>query len=658
MRTAQIYVLTVGVLVLSGAAFAADATASDRFYDAIRRDDAAAVQALIKSAGVNVKDSRGATPLMYTAAVGSESMMRRLLEAGADVNAKTSFDATALMWCADSLPLAKLLVEHGADVNARSKKGHTPVQLAASQAGGLPIVKLLLDKGASLKIPPDSVGMTPLAAAATTNDTALIQFLLDKGGPEILGGPAGPMAIMSAAAYGNAAIVKRLLAAHVDVNSQSPPETERVKNGPIGIGSLTPLILAAGGGDSETVRLLLDAGADVNAKDVRGMTPLMLAVATDHPNHDIIKMLLARHPDTKVKSKAGETALDWALKFKQPSIVAAVRAASPGLDAAARLDPGVPALAGAADARTAAGKAVVLLQKAALTNFKEGGCISCHAGDASAVTIAAARRKGVRVDESAAAEIVRAVRLQYVSAADGLLERTDPPVAIILSQALNALAAEGAQPDRTIDAMVHNLAAQQLANGSWEYRGLLRPPTSDSMFSSAAVAIRVFKQFAPPARKREFDERIAKAASALAAAEPVTTEDSVMQLMGLACAGADPAKLQRLQKGVIALQRAEGGWAQTPQLPPDAYATGTALNALHEAGLAADAPAYRKGVAFLVKTQAADGSWHVASRAPKFQPYFDGGFPYEHDQWISQWATAYATTALVQSLPDSRASAR
>ena len=540
--------LTLSLCLCPFAAFAADATISDRFYDAIRRDDAAAVQALLKAgASVNVKDNRGGTPLMYAAAVGSESMMRRLIEAGADVNSKNSFDATALMWCSDSFGTAKLLIEHGADVKSVSKQGHTPIRLAASHAGGLELVKLMLAKGASLKVPPDATGITPIAAAGYTNDSALINFILDQGGPEVLAGPGGPMALMSAAEFGNTAIVKRLLAAGVNVNAQSPPETEHVKNGPIAIGNLTALLLAAGGGDTETVRLLLDAGADVNAKDVRGMTPIMLAVATDHPNHDIIRMLLARHPDTSVKSKAGETALDWAMKFKQPPIVAAIREASPGVTAMVKPDAAAPAGAGASNAQAAVAKSIPLLQKTAATNFTEGGCYSCHGGNIVTATMGVARRKGVRIDEAAATETARATRLSYTAQTEGLLERTDPPVSIILSYALFALAEDGTKPDRAIDAMLHNLAAQQLGPGHWEYRGIMRPPTMDNLFSNGAWSIRAFKEYAPPARKREFDERIARAARALAAAEPVTTEDSVMQLLGLTWAGTDAAKLQRLQ---------------------------------------------------------------------------------------------------------------
>jgi hypothetical protein len=58
----------------------------------------------------------------------------------------------------------------------------------------------------------------------------------------------------------------------------------------------------------------------------------------------------------------------------------------------------------------------------------------------------------------------------------------------------------------------------------------------------------------------------------------------------------------------------------------------------------------REGVQFLIGTRAKDGSWHVASRAPKFQPYFESGFPYGHDQWISAAATARAVVVLTRYL--------
>lgn len=63
---------------------------TDRFYEAIRNDDSKAVATLLaQGAGVNTRDDRGTEPLMYAAAVGSVQMMRQLIAAGADVNART-----------------------------------------------------------------------------------------------------------------------------------------------------------------------------------------------------------------------------------------------------------------------------------------------------------------------------------------------------------------------------------------------------------------------------------------------------------------------------------------------------------------------------------------------------------------------------------------
>jgi squalene cyclase len=61
-------------------------------------------------------------------------------------------------------------------------------------------------------------------------------------------------------------------------------------------------------------------------------------------------------------------------------------------------------------------------------------------------------------------------------------------------------------------------------------------------------------------------------------------------------------------------------------------------------------PSYQKAVKYLLNTQRADGSWYVRSRSPKFQPYFESGFPYGHDQWISSMATGWATAALAHAL--------
>ena len=125
-----------------------------------------------------------------------------------------------------------------------------------------------------------------------------------------------------------------------------------------------------------------------------------------------------------------------------------------------------------------------------------------------------------------------------------------------------------------------------------------------------------------------------------------------MQVLGLKRAAAESAAVDRRVREIKTLQRSDGGWAQTPELASDAYATGQTLYTLHESGIAASDPVYRRGVAWLLRTQLDDGSWHVNSRAAKFQPYFQSGFPHDHDQWISASATAWATMGLAYAISE------
>jgi squalene cyclase len=120
--------------------------------------------------------------------------------------------------------------------------------------------------------------------------------------------------------------------------------------------------------------------------------------------------------------------------------------------------------------------------------------------------------------------------------------------------------------------------------------------------------------------------------------------------------------MERTAKALLNEQRPDGGWAQNANLASDAYATGLALHALAETGTPAAESAYKRGVDFLLRTQLEDGSWHVRSRAVKFQPYFQSGFPHDHDQWISSMATAYAVMGLApacgQAAPPAESASR
>ena len=125
-----------------------------------------------------------------------------------------------------------------------------------------------------------------------------------------------------------------------------------------------------------------------------------------------------------------------------------------------------------------------------------------------------------------------------------------------------------------------------------------------------------------------------------------------MGLRALRESGAPQERVRGATQELLQAQRPDGGWAQLPDMESDAYATGSALVALHQAGgLAVDDRAYRRGLGYLLSTQRDDGSWHVVSRSKPFQTYFESGYPHGKDQFISIAAGGWATTALALALP-------
>jgi ankyrin repeat protein len=624
----------------------------DDFYRLIRNDDSAALKTLLsQGVDINLKDSHGATPLMYAAASGSTEVMKLLIGAGADVNAKNSFGATALLWSAGDIRKVRLLLDKGAEVNVSTKQGRTPLLAAAAYDGGEEVVRLLMSKGADVKAV-ERFQLTALNLAASANDTGSVRLLLEKGVDPNAKTMPGLTPLMDAASQDNVPMVRLLLAKGANVNAATT-SGGKVKNGEIALKKLTPLMSAAPYGSPELIATLLNAGAEVNAKDVRGMTPLMLAAASEKQDAKVIALLLKHGADPNIKSENGETALDWARKFGDPSVLKLLHGEPLAASTADRL----PA---STDLHSPLVKSVALLQRSSTEFFKQSGCVGCHHQNLTAMAVRAARDKGLAVDENAADEQVKMVKFEFAGRQEILLQKI--PVgggADTLSYSLAGLAAANYPADAITDAMVFSIAGAQRRDGSWRGGDVSRHPIEGGEITRTAMSMHALQLYGSPARKPEFDARVARARDWLLAAKAKTTEDRNMQLLGLTWAHAPADVIHRLSKALLAGQRSDGGWGQNPNLPSDAYATAESLCALHQAeGLAARDAAFQRGVRYLLGTQLEDGSWRVSSRAAKFQPYFQSGFPHDHDQWISAAATGWAAMALAAAVEpgDSRAS--
>jgi ankyrin repeat protein len=581
---------------------------------------------------------------MLAAAYGSLDAFKLLLDSGADANAVSEFGVTALHWAVGDAKKAQLLLNKGVDVNAKSQIGRTPLMIAAGTHGASAVVKALLAKGAQTDTA-DVQGITPLIAASTANDPDSVRALLDRGAnanAQYTAPVATPL--MSAAANGSAEIVRLLLAHKADPNAVSGPASGQVKNGPIALGLLTPLHWAAVGGDAEVTRLILNAGAKIDLADVRGMTALMSSVASDHANPAVTRMLLEKGSNPAIRSKVGETTLDWARKFNNPAILSLLKL-SPESVSTAAIKP-VADSAGRSP-KEAVERALPPLQRATDYVFKDSGCVACHAQPVTEMAASLARARGWRVDPDLSRQSMDSMRVNMTSNLQSALQgREGGGVIDGLLYTLLALDMNKVPSNAGTDAAVYYLMAKQRTAGNWQGFGGTRAPIQDGDFTRTAMAIRALSVHGMPGRKLEVTERIARAAGWLASQTPASTEYRTMQLLGLHWANAEPKLKVSLTQELLVQQRPDGGWAQTPFLGSDAYATGQVLYTLHELGTPSSDPAFQRGVEYLLRTQKADGTWFVKNRAMKLQPYFESGFPYEHDQWISASATAWAIMAL------------
>jgi hypothetical protein len=217
--------------------------------------------------------------------------------------------------------------------------------------------------------------------------------------------------------------------------------------------------------------------------------------------------------------------------------------------------------------------------------------------------------------------------------------------------ALWTLDAGGHKPDETTSAVAEYLLLRDKDQDYWRTTSK-RPPSEVSPFTTSYLALRGLQVFGTEEQKERVAARTERLRRWLLDTSPQDTEDRVFRLWALRRAGALEREVQAAAKELLASQRTDGGWAQTDDMESDAYATGSALAALHHAGgLATDDPAYQSGLKFLIKGQLEDGSWLVRSRSRPFQLYFESGFPHGKDQFISIAASGWATAALALACP-------
>ena len=319
------------------------------FWAAFSRRTEAVRMLIAKGAYVDVRDNQQRTPLFWAASSGYTDIVRVLLSKGASVNARDNHGWTPLMSATDlgHLDTVRALLEKGADVTVRGNDGNS-AQTLAEKYKYADIAALLTNPSRTAKSknpstaanpnPPagpsasttttpeaepvqkgrlaaanrteaspatTTVPATPLSKsealnqkllqAAESGDTAEVLSLIREGAGVNSGGPVyGNTALIDAAARGYSETVRALLDKGAEVDGRDNA-------------GRTALMEAAFGGYTDTARLLLEKGANINAADHEGWGPLFFAAFSRRA--DTVRFLLEKGAEVNAKNKYDDCAL-------------------------------------------------------------------------------------------------------------------------------------------------------------------------------------------------------------------------------------------------------------------------------------------------------------------------------------------------------------
>jgi uncharacterized protein len=297
---------------------------------AAMRNDADLAQTLLY-AGANVKATtriNSYTPLLLAAKNGNAAVMQPLLKSGADANLATSNGTTPLMFAAaaGSADAVKILLDHGADVNAKeSYRSLTPVMYAAA-ADRTDVVHLLATHGANLKATTKVVELNRMgrnSAVFAGLFTGNPQPPPQNGQPGPTGSAAEPQRAGPPAGSGQASGGGQFGGRNPFAGTAGVDRQYQLNELVFAQGGMTPLLLAARQGYTETVNALLADGADINQPSAGDRTtPILIATLNGH--FDLAKALLDRGADPRIQSENGAAPLyaalncEWAPKALYP----------------------------------------------------------------------------------------------------------------------------------------------------------------------------------------------------------------------------------------------------------------------------------------------------------------------------------------------------
>lgn len=337
------------------------------FWVLIDVDSPKTIKVLLENGlNINGRDENQKTPLIWAVEKNLKKSVKYLLAEGADPNLvdKDGNSALHLVIESENIDILKLLLESGSDSNTehptlyiqptniltllnlaqkhklkgkkvnleiQNKEGDTPL-ISAVWKENLPMIKKLITFGADAN-GKGIEGITPLLVASSLCETPEIpQFLINKkANINVYTNTKTWTPLMLASSYGRKEIVKLLIKNRADINAQNDMgetavffastlkfQQELAKD--LSEDESDELLKSALEKQVETLKVLISAGADVNAKTKENKTPLLWAASL--PGHaKIVELLLNAGADISHKNNDGKNALDLALKTKDLEMI-------------------------------------------------------------------------------------------------------------------------------------------------------------------------------------------------------------------------------------------------------------------------------------------------------------------------------------------------
>lgn len=422
---------------------------------AVRSAPRPAVEKLVTARAdmLNAKDPAGSTLLHHAAGFGTLDTLQWLIDFGANVNATNRLGSTPLHWAIHDEGKVRLLLSRSAGVNTKNVAGRAPLYQAASLGNGHDIIRLLLKHGADPNLALAN-GRRPLMAAADRGDAKALRLLISAKASVNARNGAGETALMLAASNGNAEAVRLLLSSGADAAAVTKRNESALGN-------------AGTAGNEKVIRMLLEHGAEVNVRNIRGYTPLMLAASSDALPAAAVKLLLAKGANTTFTADYDETARDLACKRGNTEVTRLLGGDSTQIAPAAM--PSDRKHARLFSISDAVERALTMTEKQSYNFIRIAGCNSCHSQDLpSAAAFANVRgliapREIPQLPASMMPSAERIMDLEIASVASKAWELFD--------FGMNRL-----PKNAVTDASVRVFKAMQTPQGNWSASESRRPP--------------------------------------------------------------------------------------------------------------------------------------------------------------------------------------